>query len=105
MLANSMQNCLGFFYSTLLINFHRQTQGDNKVSRSTVNLSFRRLLKKITKNQKIKQGTNIEGKRCDQCDMNIPSAMLFKNRQKNKCDKAIERRLSHRYVEMVARHR
>ena len=29
MLENSMQNHLGFCYTTLLIDFHRQTQGDN----------------------------------------------------------------------------
>ena len=40
MLADSMQNCLGLCYTTTLINCHRQTRGDNSVSRSTFNLAF-----------------------------------------------------------------
>ena len=47
MLANSMQIRLGLRCTTLLINYCRQTQGDNAVSRSTVNLAFRRLLPNI----------------------------------------------------------
>ena len=47
LLVNSMQNRLGLHYTTLLINCHRQTHGDNEVSRSTVNLAFRRLQPKI----------------------------------------------------------
>ena len=57
-----MENRLGLRYTTLLINFHRHTHGDNAVSRSTVNLAFRRLQPKITKIQKIQQGTKNEGK-------------------------------------------
>ena len=57
MLANSMKNCLGLFYATLLINFHRHTHSDNTVSRSTVNLASRRIQPKITKIQKIQQCT------------------------------------------------
>ena len=49
LLENSMQNCLGLRYTTLLINCHRQTHGDNVVSKSTVNLAFRRLQPKIKK--------------------------------------------------------
>ena len=60
LLANSMQNRLGIRYTTLLINFHRHTHGDNAVSKSTVNLSFRTLQTKITKTQKIQQGTKNE---------------------------------------------
>ena len=44
------------------MNFHSQTHGENELCRSTVNLAFRRLQPKITKNQKIKQGTKNEGK-------------------------------------------
>ena len=62
-IANSMGKRLGLRYKTLLINFHRQTHGDNEVCRSTVGLAFRRLKPKITKIQKIKQGTMNEGKR------------------------------------------
>ena len=57
-----MQNRLGLRYKTLLINCHCQSHGDNAVSRSTVNLAFRRLQPKITKIQKIQQGTKNEGK-------------------------------------------
>ena len=51
-LADSMQNRLGLRYTTLLINCHLQTNGDNAVSRSTVNLAFRRLQPKIIIKQK-----------------------------------------------------
>ena len=56
-IANSMGKRLGLRYTTLLVNFHRQTHGDNAVCRSTVNLAFRRLQPKITKIQKIQQAT------------------------------------------------
>ena len=62
LLADSMQNRLVLYYTTLLINFRCQTHGDNAVSRSTVDLSFRRLQPKITKINKIQQGTKNEGK-------------------------------------------
>ena len=57
-----MQNRLGLFYTTLLINCHRQTHGDNVVSRSTANLSFKILQPKTKKIRKIQQGTKNEGK-------------------------------------------
>ena len=62
LIANSMERRLGLRYNTLLINCHCQANGDNAVCRSTVNLSYRRLLPKITRVQKIQQGTNNEGK-------------------------------------------
>ena len=37
LIANSMEKRLGLRYTNLLINFHRQTHGDNAVCRSTVN--------------------------------------------------------------------
>ena len=60
-----MERRLGLRYTTLLINCHRQTHGDNEVCRSTVNLAYRRLLPKITIAHKIQQGTKIRlgGKR------------------------------------------
>ena len=61
MLANSMQNRLGLRYTTLLINFHCHTHGENAVSMSPVNLAFRGLQPKITKIEKIQQGTKNEG--------------------------------------------
>ena len=57
---NSMKKRLGLRYTTLLINFHSQTHGDNAVSRSAVNLAFRRLQPRITKIHKIQQGTKNE---------------------------------------------
>ena len=62
LLANSMENRIGLRYTTLLVNCHRQTHGDNAVSKSTVNLAFRRLQPKITKIEKIQQGTKNEVK-------------------------------------------
>ena len=44
LIANSMERRLGLRYTTLLINCHCQTNGDNAVCRSTVNLAYRRLL-------------------------------------------------------------
>ena len=63
MLTNSMQIRPGLCYTTLLINFHRQTHGDNEVCGSTVNSAFERLQPKITTIQKIQQGTKNEGNR------------------------------------------
>ena len=57
-----MQNRIGLRYTTLLVNCHRHTYGDNAMSRSTVELAFRRIQPKITKILKIKQGTKNEGK-------------------------------------------
>ena len=57
-----MQNRLGLCYTTLPISCHCQTHGENSVSRSTVNLAFETLQPKMTKIQKVQQGTNNEGK-------------------------------------------
>ena len=56
-----MLNHLNLCYTTLLNNCHCQIHGDNAVSKSTDNLSFSRLKPRITKVQKIKQGTKNEG--------------------------------------------
>ena len=61
MIANSMERRLGLRYTTLLINCHCQRKGDNAVCRSTVNLAYKRLQPRITKIQKIQQGTKNEG--------------------------------------------
>ena len=61
-IANSMERRLGLRYTTLLINCHRQKNGDNAVCRSTANLAYRRLQPKITRVQKLQQGTKNEGK-------------------------------------------
>ena len=62
LIANSMGKRLCLRYTTLLINFHRQKNGDNAVCRSTVNLAYGRFQSKITRVQKIQQGINNEGK-------------------------------------------
>ena len=60
LIADSMEIRLVLRYTTLLINCHCQTNGDNSVCRSTVNLAYKRLLPKITRVQKIQQGTKNE---------------------------------------------
>ena len=62
LIAKSMERRLGLRYTTLLINCHRQTKGDDAVCRSTVNLAYRILQPRITRIQKIQQGTKNEGK-------------------------------------------
>ena len=57
-----MERRLGLRYTTLLINCHRYTNGDNAVCRSAVDLAYKRLQPRITKIQKIQQGTKNEGK-------------------------------------------
>ena len=57
-----MENRLGLRYTTKLINCHRHQNGFDAVCRSTVNLAFLRLQPKITRIQKIQQGTKNEGK-------------------------------------------
>ena len=61
-LADSMENRLGLTYTTKLIHCHRHQNGFDAVYRSTVNLAFLRLAPKITRIQKIQQGTKNEGK-------------------------------------------
>ena len=47
-----MQNRLWLRYTTLIVDCHSQTQGENAVGMSTINLAFRRLLPKIEKFKK-----------------------------------------------------
>ena len=61
-LADLMENRLGLRYTTQIINCHRYRNGFDAVCRSTVNLAFFRLQPKITRIQKIQQGTKNEGK-------------------------------------------
>ena len=63
LLADAMGNRLGLRYTTKLINCHRHQNVFYAVCRSTVNLAFLRLQPKITRIQKIQQGTKNEGKR------------------------------------------
>ena len=61
LLANSMENRLGITYTTKLLNCHRHQNRVDSVCRSTVNLAFLILAPKITRIQKIQQGTKNEG--------------------------------------------
>ena len=60
LLSDSMENRLGLSYTNKIINCHRHQNGFDAVCRSTVNLAFLRLQPKITRIQKIQQGTNSE---------------------------------------------
>ena len=62
LLTNSMQSCLCLRYLALLIDCHRQAQGDNVVIRFTVSLSFSMILSKITNIQEKQQGKKSKGK-------------------------------------------
>ena len=62
-LADLMEKRLGLSYTTQLINCHRHRNSFDVVCRYTVNLAFLRLQPKITRIQKIQQGTKNEGKR------------------------------------------
>ena len=61
-LADAIENKLCLCYTTHLIYCHGHQNGFDAVCKSTVNLSFLRLQPKITRIQKIQQGTNNEGK-------------------------------------------
>ena len=61
-LAYLMENRLGHTYTTKNIHYHRHQNGFDAVCRSTVNIAFLRLQPKITRIQKIQQGTKNEGK-------------------------------------------
>ena len=61
-LADLMENRLGLLYTNLLINCHRHQNCFDAVWKVTVNLSFLRLQHKITRIQRIRQGTKNEGK-------------------------------------------
>ena len=62
LLANSMENRLGITYTTKLLNCHCHQNSVDAVCRSTVNLAFLRIAPKITRIQKIQQGTKNEVK-------------------------------------------
>ena len=62
LLENLMENRLGITYTTKLLNCHHRQNGVDAVCRSTVNQAFLRLAPKITRKQKIQQGTKNEGK-------------------------------------------
>ena len=61
LISNSMEIRLDLRYTTILINCHRQTKGDDAVCRSTFNVAYRRLQPRITRIHKIQKGTKSEG--------------------------------------------
>ena len=75
-----MQNRPGLRYTTLPINCHCQTHGDNAVSKSTVNLAFRRLQPKNKKIKKIQQGTKNEGKWKEARYQQVKQCLIMINR-------------------------
>ena len=75
-----MEKRLGLCYTTLLINCHHHTHSNNSVSSSTVNLDFRTLQPKITKIQKIKQGTKNEGKWKEASYIQLKQWLIILNR-------------------------
>ena len=79
-LANLMENRLGITYTTKLLNCHRHQNGVDALCRSTVNLAFLRLAPKITRIQKIQQGTKNEGKRKEARQRQTKQWLIMLNR-------------------------
>ena len=75
-----MERRLGLRYTTILINVHRQTKGDDAVCRSTVNLAYRRHQPRITRIQKIQQVTKNEGKRKEARYRQVKQLLVVLNR-------------------------
>ena len=75
-----MENRLGLIYTTQLLNCHRYQNGFYAVCRSTVNLAFLRLQPKITRIQKIQQGTKNEGKRKEARQRQTKQWLIMLNR-------------------------
>ena len=80
LLADSIQKRLGLRYTTLLINCHRHTHGENTVSKSTVNLAFRIIQPKIKIIQKIQQGINNEVKWKEARYLQVNQVLIILNR-------------------------
>ena len=75
-----MERRLGLRYTTLLINCHRQTKGDNAVFRSTVNLAYKRLQPKISRIQRVQQGTKNEGNWKEARHLQVKQWLIILNR-------------------------
>ena len=80
LLAEAMENRLGLTYTTKLINCHQHQKGFDAVCRSTVNLAFLRLAPKITRIQKIQQGTKNEGRRKEARQLQTKQWLIMLNR-------------------------
>ena len=78
-LADEMENKLGLRYTIHLIKFHRHHKGFNAVCKSTVNLDFLRPQTKITRIQKIQQGTNNEGKQKEETRRQMKQRLIMLN--------------------------
>ena len=79
-LADSMENRLGIRYTTQIINFHRYQNVFDAVCKSTVNLDFLRIQHKITRIQKIQQGTMNEGKWKEARQLQTKQWLIMPNR-------------------------
>ena len=75
-----MENKLGLCYTTHIINCHLHLNGFDAVCKSTVNLDFLRLQPKITRIQKIQQGTKNEGKRKEARQLQTKQWLIMLNR-------------------------
>ena len=75
-----MEKKLVLRYTTHFINFHRQQNGFDAVCKSTVNIAFLRLQPKITRIQKIQQGTKNEGKRKEARQRQTKQWLIMLNR-------------------------
>ena len=79
-LADSMENRIGLRYTTLLINCHHHQNGFDAVCKSTVNIAFLRFQPKITRIQKIQQGTKNEGKWKEARQLQTKKCLMMLNR-------------------------
>ena len=79
-LADLMENRLGLRYTTHIINCHCYQNGFDTVCKSTVNLAFLRLEPKITRIQKIQQGTKNEGERKEARQRQTKQWLIMLNR-------------------------
>ena len=75
-----MENRLGLCYTTHLINCHRHLNGFYAVCKYTVNIACLRLQPRITRIQKIQQGTKNEGKRKEARQHKIKQWFIMPNR-------------------------
>ena len=80
LLADSMENRLCLRYTNKLINCHRHQNGFYAVCKSTVNLASLRLAPKITRIQKIQQGTKNEVKQKEARQRQTKQWLIMLNR-------------------------
>ena len=78
-LADAMKKN-GLRYTTHIINCYRHQKGFYAVCKSTVNLDFLRLQPKITRIQKIQQGTKNDGKWKEARHLQTNKMLIMPNR-------------------------